>query len=112
MLTDLEIEKARQLIANFITVANYEFSQKNSDFPKDRIRVVPEQVKLEPRIDAELLEFNYASWSSYVSSNADRMKKISAYMGRDNMTIECDAVCDGLVYLIANQKHAMKKGGE
>lgn len=110
MITDIEIEKARSVIANAITASNYRLSKVDPLFPRENICVHPEKVVLEPRLDTELVEFRYAGWHAYVSHNPDLISRLRHYVAENERChVEFSGAHEGLVYLISNESAVRKK---
>lgn len=107
MITDLEIEKAREQIASVITVYNCHLNKRDPNFPKASILVAPNKLLLESPFNRELLEFSYAGWHCYVSHREDALCNMGKYLDQtDNMRVEFSGKINDLMYLITNERPA------
>jgi len=104
MITDLEIEKARETIATKITYCNSELSRENPHFPKDKISVAPSDVHLAQNKNDSVAEFVYEDWHGYVSRNVDRIMNMKKYFDAEHICAKPITVNDGLAYLLTNEK--------
>jgi hypothetical protein len=104
MITDSDVLNAQQLIANSITTFNYQLSQTDPAFPRQKVKVQPQEVQLQEIVDKTLMEFRHAGWHCYASPDRDRIFNIGSYLKADKMHIQFSGFYGHLAYIMAIEK--------
>ncbi len=86
MAADLKVEMAKILVAQRISMHNFNYSVGHPDFPKDQAKVLPDEIKA-TRLD-DVIELSFGAWTCFMSWDTDRINKIRKYLNDDKTKIE------------------------
>lgn len=104
MITDADVLNAQALIANSITAFNYKLSQEDPLFPREKVKVQPQEVHLQEIVDKSLMEFRHVGWHCYASPDRDRIFRMAKSLEADRMKVQFSGFYGHLAYIMAIEK--------